>query len=159
MPRNRAPSTVWSNPLHFLAFGFGSGASPHAPGTAGTLVAVPVYLLLGNLPPLYYGMVTLVLVIFGIWLCGRVSAALAVDDHPGIVWDEITGYLVTMFMVPRGWSWLLAGFVLFRLFDIWKPFPIGWLDRQLRGGTGIMADDLLAGAYACGLLHLAAVYT
>jgi phosphatidylglycerophosphatase A len=136
------------NPLHLLAFGFGSGLAPIAPGTFGTLVALPLYLLIEDLPlPAY---LTLVLggVLLGIWICGRTSRDLAVHDHSGIVWDEMIGYLLTMTFAPAGWQWVVIGFLLFRLFDILKPWPIRWFDRQVPGGFGIMFDDLLAALYA-----------
>lgn len=143
-----------SNPLHLLAFGFGSGCSPVAPGTFGTLVGVMIYLPLAQLPLLNYLAITLVVTVFGVWLCQRVSDDLGVHDHGGIVWDEIAGYLVTMTALPLDWRWLLAGFLLFRLFDIWKPWPIGWVDKQVSGGWGIMLDDILAGIYAAVILQL-----
>jgi len=138
----------WRNPVHLLAFGLGSGASPVAPGTFGTLAAVPFYLLMATLPlPLYLG-ITLAAFVLGIFLCGRTSRDLGVHDHSGIVWDEFVGFWITLTAVPLGWEGVLAGFVLFRLFDILKPWPIGWLDQHLEGGLGIMLDDLLAGVYA-----------
>jgi phosphatidylglycerophosphatase A len=141
------------NPLHLLAFGFGSGLAPKAPGTFGTLVALPLYLLMQGLPlPVYLGLVVAGFLI-GIWLCGRTSADLGVHDHGGIVWDEIIGYLLTMAFAPSGWIWLVVGFLLFRFFDILKPWPIRWFDRRVPGGFGIMLDDLLAGVYA-GLVIL-----
>ncbi len=146
----------WSSPWHLLAFGLGSGAVPKAPGTAGTLAAIPLYLLLAELPPAAYLLVLLGLLLFGIWLCGRVSHELGVHDHGGIVWDEWVGLLIAMALAPPGWPWLLAGFVLFRLFDIWKPWPIRWLDQRVEGGLGIMLDDVLAGLYAFALLQVAA---
>jgi phosphatidylglycerophosphatase A len=140
-------------PLHLLAFGFGSGLAPKAPGTFGTLVAVPLYLLMADLSlPIYLGLV-LAGSLLGVWICGQTSRDLGVHDHGGIVWDEIIGYLLTMAFAPPGWVWLLVGFLLFRFFDILKPWPIRWLDRQVAGGVGIMLDDLLAGVYA-GLIML-----
>jgi phosphatidylglycerophosphatase A len=141
-------------PAGFLALGFGSGLVPLAPGTAGTLVAVPLYLMLQPLHPgLYLGLVCL-LFLAGIPICSRVARQLDVHDHPGIVWDEIVGYLVTMAFVPAGWVWVVAGFILFRIFDIAKPWPIRWCDRQVSGGLGIMLDDLLAGVFAGVCLQL-----
>jgi phosphatidylglycerophosphatase A len=148
------PRPNWSNPVHLLAFGLGSGAVPKAPGTAGTVAAIPLYLLLQPLEPWIYLLVTAVLFLAGIWLCGRTSRDLGVHDHGGIVWDEWVGFLVTLWLAPSGWVWLLAGFVLFRLFDILKPWPIGWLDRRVGGGLGIMLDDLLAGFFGFALLQL-----
>jgi phosphatidylglycerophosphatase A len=109
------------------------------------------------LPPLplsYYMWLLIMLFIPGIWICGRTARALGIDDHPAIVYDEIVGYLVTMTMAPSGWQWLAAGFLLFRVFDIWKPWPIRWLDRSVKGGLGIMLDDLVAGLLALSTLQL-----
>ena len=137
------------NPLHLLSLGFGSGLSPHAPGTMGTLVAVPMYLLLGRLDLIVYLMVILGGFILGVYICNYTSKALGVHDHSGIVWDEIIGYWITMIAVPAlTWEWILAGFVLFRLFDIIKPWPVNIADKHLSGGFGIMIDDVLAGLYA-----------
>lgn len=140
--------TVFSSPVHFLAFGFGSGLSPFAPGTAGTLAAIPLYLLLVQLPLWGYVAVLLVMSLVGIWICGESSRRLGVHDHSGIVWDEFAGFLLTMLAAPTGWVWIVVGFFLFRLFDIWKPWPIRLVDRDVPGGFGIMFDDILAGIYA-----------
>lgn len=152
---SKLPPPKWSNPVHLLAFGLGSGAVPKAPGTAGTLAAVPLYLLMQHLSAISYLLVVVGMFIIGIWLCGRTSEDLGVHDHGGIVWDEWVGLLVTLWLAPLGWFWVLLGFTLFRIFDILKPWPIGWLDRQVSGGLGIMLDDLLAGIYAFALLQLA----
>ena len=143
----------WKNPIHLLAFGFGAGLAPIAPGTAGTLVAIPLYLLISDLPLTFYLAIVAVVSIAGIWICGRAADDLGVHDHPGIVWDEIAGYLLTMAMLPSGWLWIVAGFLLFRLFDILKPWPIRWLDRKVSGGLGIMLDDLAAALFALAILH------
>ncbi len=127
-----------------------------APGTLGTLVAIPIYWLLNELSPWNYLTVTTLLFGAGVWVCGTAARRLGVHDHPGIVWDEIVGYLVTMTAAPEGGWWVLAGFVLFRLFDIAKPFPIGLVDRRVGGGFGIMLDDLIAGLFALALLQVAA---
>jgi len=148
------PTSMWTDPLLLLACGLGSGAARFAPGTFGTLVAIPLYWFMQPLSMLYYGLLTLVLFLVGIGLCGYAARKLGVHDHPGIVWDEVVGYLVTMFMAPAGWLWIVIGFALFRLFDIWKPWPIGWLDAKVSGGFGIMIDDVLAGIYAASLLQL-----
>lgn len=149
---------VLRNPVHLLAFGFGSGLAPKAPGTFGTLAAVPLYLLLAQLPlPLYLLAVVLAFGL-GIWLCDKTARDLGIHDHGGIVWDEFVGFWLTMLVAPPGWLWVVAGFLLFRLFDIVKPFPINWLDRHIKGGFGIMLDDALAGSFAwlcLQLLHLA----
>jgi phosphatidylglycerophosphatase A len=135
-------------PLHLLAFGFGSGLAPKAPGTFGTLVAVPIYLLMQGLPLIAYLALVLAGFIAGVWICDRTSRDLGVHDHGGIVWDEIVGYLLTMTLAPSGWVWVVLGFLLFRFFDILKPWPIRWLDRRVPGGFGIMLDDLIAGLFA-----------
>ena len=125
--------TVLTSPVHFLAFGFGSGLSPKAPGTMGTLAAIPLYLLLMNLPLTGYLLAVLLISVAGIWICGESSRRLGVHDHGGIVWDEFAGFLLTMTAAPQGWAWIVLGFALFRLFDIWKPWPVRVADRQLHG--------------------------
>ncbi len=145
------------NPVNFFALGFGSGLSKYAPGTMGTLLAVPLYLLLEPLPLHYYLLVAMVVTLVGIWLCDRSAKTLGVHDHPGIVWDEIAGYLLTMAAAPSGWEWVLLGFCLFRLFDIWKPWPIKVIDRKVEGGFGIMLDDVVAALFAWGVLQLIVV--
>ncbi|UYM14133.1 phosphatidylglycerophosphatase A family protein [Endozoicomonas euniceicola] len=155
---SRSPS-VWSNPVHFLAFGLGSGLAPKAPGTFGTLAAVPFYLLLQYLPVWNYLLVLVVSMVLGIWICDRTSKDLGVHDHPGIVWDEFVGYWITMMAAPAGWLWVITGFVLFRFFDIIKPWPIRVLDKKVKGGFGIMIDDVIAGLFALGCMRvLAAVW-
>ena len=143
----------WSNPIHLLAFGFGSGAAPKAPGTFGTLAALPIAWLMQPLPLWSYALIVLVAFVVGVYLCDRTSKDLAVHDHPGIVWDEFVGLWIALFAAPVGWVWLVAGFLLFRLFDIWKPWPIGWLDKRVDGGLGIMLDDVVAGLFALGVLQ------
>ena len=142
------PTSVWRNPVHFLAFGFGSGLVPKAPGTAGTVLAVIIYLLLPPLSLLIYALFLLATFSVGVWLCGKTAADLGVHDHGGIVWDEFVGYWITMFMAPAGWLWIVVGFGLFRLLDIIKPWPIKWIDKEVTGGLGIMLDDVLAGIMA-----------
>lgn len=135
---------IWQNPWHFLAFGYGTGISPIAPGTVGSLVGLVYYALLAGLGWPLYITVTIVLAIFGIWLCDKVSQDLGVHDHRGIVWDEIVGVLLTFLFVKPSIANLIIGFLLFRLFDIWKPWPIKWADKSVKGGLGIMLDDILA---------------
>lgn len=153
-PQKKIPISFLSNPVHFISLGFGSGLSPKAPGTMGTLAAVPLYLLLTLLDFQWYVLVTLLVSVLGIWACDYTSRALEVHDHPGIVIDEFAGFLITMIAVPLSIFSLFYGFLLFRLFDIVKPWPIGWLDKRLSGGVGIMLDDILAGIYALSCLHL-----
>jgi phosphatidylglycerophosphatase A len=139
---------ILANPIHLLAFGFGAGLSPKAPGTVGTVVAVLIYLVLPSMQPVIYAGLILLSFVFGIWICGKTSEDLGVHDHGGIVWDEFVGYWITMFMAPSGLFWVLLGFILFRLLDIFKPWPIKWADKELAGGLGIMLDDVLAGIMA-----------
>ncbi len=142
------------NPVQFLAFGFGTGLSPKAPGTVGSLVGIPLYLLLSHGSPWFYGGFVVVAFAAGVYWCGRAARELGVHDHGGIVWDEVVGMLITLFLVPVQWQWIALGFIYFRIFDIWKPWPIGWADRRLTGGLGIMVDDVFAGIYAVIVLHL-----
>jgi phosphatidylglycerophosphatase A len=133
------------DPVVFIAMGLGSGLSPKAPGTAGTLLTVPLVYFLQQQSLLIYSLVTLFVLLTGSWVCGYAAEKLKVHDHSGIVYDEVAGFLITMFMVPAGWELMLAGFVLFRFFDAVKPWPISWLDKNVHGGLGIMLDDVLAG--------------
>ena len=143
-----------ANTIQFLALGFGSGLAPKAPGTFGTLAAVPLFLLMSGLTPLIYGLVVLVVCIAGIYICGKAASDVGVHDHGAIVWDEFAGFFITMFMVPVSWQSVLVGFVLFRIFDIAKPWPISLADKKLTGGFGIMFDDVLAGLFALAIMHL-----
>ncbi len=156
--KSNMPVTSWKKPIHVLAFGFGAGASPRAPGTAGTLIAIPFFLLLANLPLWMYLTLVLVVCLVGIYICDRCAKDLQVHDHSGIVWDEIAGFLITMIAVPVNLWMVLAGFFLFRFFDIWKPWPIGYLDRHVRGGLGIMLDDVIAGLFAWLILFCVNFY-
>lgn len=138
-----------SHPVHFLSLGFGAGLLPKAPGTYGTLVAIPVYLLMtAVLNQWQYALACMAIIVSGVFLCDFTEKAMGSHDHGSIVWDEIAGYLVTMFLAPVTWWSVLAGFLLFRLFDIAKPFPVSWLDRRLPGGIGTMLDDVAAGLMA-----------
>lgn len=152
--KNRLPLPPWKNPVHLLACGLGLGAMPVAPGTFGTLLGIPLYLYMQHLALLPYIGITMLLFLLGIYLCQVTADDFGVHDHGGIVWDEVVGYLVTMIAAPSGWVWVVTGFVLFRIFDITKPWPIRWLDRQVHGGFGIMVDDLLAGIYAALCLQM-----
>jgi phosphatidylglycerophosphatase A len=139
----------------WLAFGFGSGLSPVAPGTAGTLVAVPFVFLLKGLGNTGFWLALVLLFILGTWLCDVTSKKLGMHDHGGIVWDEMVGYWLAAAFIPLQWPWLLAAFVLFRIFDILKPWPIRQLDRKVDGGFGIMLDDVVAAVFTIALLALA----
>lgn len=140
----------------YLAFGFGAGYSPKMPGTVGTLVGILFFIPLSFLDLWTYIFICLILFFVGIYLCGKTATLLNVHDHPGIVWDEIVGYLFSMINAPLSWEWVLAGFILFRFFDIIKPWPIRWIDQKVSGGLGIMLDDLLAAAYTFIILQFIA---
>jgi phosphatidylglycerophosphatase A len=148
----RARQIALGSPDGFLAFGLGSGLLTRAPGTMGTLVAVPFALLLPMLDGFSFAAFILVAFLGGCWICGRVAERLGVEDYGGIVWDEMVGYWIAVAWVPLEWYWLLAGFVLFRFFDIVKPWPIDALDAKIEGGFGIMLDDVVAGVYTAILL-------
>jgi phosphatidylglycerophosphatase A len=145
---------VWQNPIYFIAFGFGSGLMSIAPGTWGTLAAIPLYLLLMNSHWAVYIVCTILAFLLGVWVSDKVSSELGVHDYKGIVWDEVVGYLLTMFLAPKGYVWMLIGFILFRIFDIWKPQPIRMIDKQIKGGIGIMLDDVLAAIPSWCILQL-----
>jgi len=157
---NKTPTfkQLLENPVHMLAFGFGSGLAKKAPGTMGTLAALPMYYILIQFFTAAYLPVLLVVSVAGIWICGKAADDIGVHDHGGIVWDEIAGYLLTMYWVAFSWQNMVLGFVLFRLFDILKPWPISWLDRHVEGGFGIMVDDILAGLMAAGCLQLIVLF-
>ncbi len=138
----------------FIAEGACSGKSPFAPGTAGTLVGVLLYLGLKNFGPFPYVILTCVLCIVGAWVAGRAEVLLAKRDSPSIVIDEIVGYLISMFMVPVMWGYIVAGFFIFRLFDVFKPWPLYDL-QEVHGGIGVMLDDIGAGVYTNILLQIA----
>ncbi|TAM09523.1 MAG: phosphatidylglycerophosphatase A [Nevskiaceae bacterium] len=154
---------VMTTPVHVLAFGGGAGLSPWVPGTFGTVVGVAVWWGLSMLPATAYLVAVGVLFGIGCWLCGRSAQLLGVHDHPGIVFDEVVGYLISaaplVFATPARpgplWAWLLAAFLLFRVFDILKPPPISWFDRNVKGGFGIMLDDALAALPVAALLYAA----
>lgn len=153
-----------TNPWHLLAVGFGSGLSKWVPGTMGTLASIPVYLLLVQLPTLAYCAVVIVAALLGIVICQKTSDDMKVHDHGAIVWDEFVGFWITMSVVPflglatNDWQIIALGFVLFRIFDMLKPWPISLLDRHVHGGFGIMIDDVLAGIFAAISLWLVVVY-
>ncbi len=147
------PSAVLAGPASFLALGAGLGLAPRAPGTFGTLLGIPLLFLM---PQSMAGYLVTLLLLFGIgvWCCHVCAQTLGVHDHPGIVWDEVVGYLITMVAMPRTVPWILAGFVVFRVFDIIKPWPISWIDRQVHGGLGIMLDDVLAALFSVIVMQM-----
>lgn len=152
------------NPWHLLATGFGSGLSPIVPGTMGTLASLPFYLFLAHLSLPLYGLVVIASCVIGVKICQVTSDDMGVHDHGSIVWDEFAGMWITMLVVPMfglavfDWKWLATGFVLFRFFDMVKPWPIGWLDKRVHGGLGIMIDDIVAGVMAGVALYLVGLY-
>jgi phosphatidylglycerophosphatase A len=147
---------AFSHPAHAIALGFGAGLSPRAPGTVGTLVAWPLGWYLGGVvAPGVLVAALAIAFLAGMWACGLTGRHLGAADHGAMVWDEIVAFLLVLAIVPRDLAWQAAAFVLFRAFDIGKPPPIDWFDRRLRGGFGVMFDDLLAAGYT--LVCLAAI--
>ncbi len=150
MPQKRSAVSagkVLRDPICLLAFGLGLGLLPVAPGTFGTLLGVPVYWALGGAAPWIYGLVLVLLFGAGITVCSACEKRLGIQDHSGVVWDEMVGVLITLWGAEPTWKNVAIGFVLFRLFDVLKPWPIRWLDRRIHGGLGIMLDDAVAGAF------------
>ncbi len=153
------PKPNFKDPVHWLAFGLGSGLSPKAPGTMGTIAALPIYwFFLQDLSLLMYLLVLVLTSLIGIYLCDKTAKDLKVHDHGGIVFDEWVGMWITLLLVPQGWQWLLLAFVLFRFFDIVKPWPIKYFDEKVEGGLGIMLDDIVAGIIALGCLQAVAYF-
>ena len=142
----------------FFAFGFGSGLSPFAPGTFGTLASIPLYLVLIQLSWPMYAWLVFIAFVVGVKLCDVTGGRLGVHDYGGIVWDEFVGFWITMFLIPFSWQNVVIGFFVFRFFDIIKPYPIGWLDKKVSGGFGVMIDDVLAGVYAMVVMLVVAKY-
>jgi phosphatidylglycerophosphatase A len=149
---------VLGRPAHFIAFGFGIGLVPVAPGTFGTLLALPLYWLLQpRVGPLEFLLLVALLFWLGVWACGTTGRALGAPDHGGMVWDETVAFLLVLFFTPSAPAWQAAAFALFRLFDILKPPPIRHFDRTLKSGFGAMFDDLIAALYALIILAVARV--
>lgn len=142
------PTFSWllQNPVCFLGFGFGSGLAPKAPGTFGTLPALPLAALWLALGGSHWGLLLLCIPLFivGVWICNHTERALGVHDYGGIVWDEIVAMLAVLAFVPVSWMWWLAAFAVFRFFDAVKPPPIKWFDERVSGGFGVMLDDIIA---------------
>ena len=144
-----------ARPAHMIAFGFGSGLVPFAPGTAGTLAAWPIgWFLGGAYPPSVLLALVAVCFLIGVWACDVTGRSLGIPDHGAMVWDEIVAFLLVLSIVPRSLAWQAAAFILFRLFDIVKPPPIRWFERRYHGGFGVMIDDVLAAGYALLVLAL-----
>jgi phosphatidylglycerophosphatase A len=150
---------VLRHPAHALAFGFGAGLAPVAPGTAGTLLAFPLFWLLQPLLSATEFMLLLVAMFaVGIWACEKTGIALGVADHGGMVWDEVVAFMLVLFFTPDTLYWQAFAFLLFRLFDIFKPQPIRYYDRTFKNGFGVMLDDLVAAFYTLLVLALWKVF-
>lgn len=148
---------LMSHPAGWIATALGAGLSPRAPGTAGSLVALlPWWFLLRGLPLGWYVVVLVVGFALGVWACAVSDRRVGMHDQGALVWDEVIGMWITLLAAPAAWWWMLAGFALFRLFDIWKPWPVSWADRRVHGGLGVMLDDVLAGLYALVVLQIVA---
>ena len=136
---------LFAHPSHFVALGFGAGLAPVAPGTFGTLLALPIFWLLApRLDPLTFLVGLGFLFAVGVWVCGRTGRDLGVPDHQAMVWDEVVAFLLVLFFTPPTPLWQALAFLLFRLFDILKPGPIRYIEMSFRGGFGVMIDDLVA---------------
>lgn len=146
---------TWQNLINLLAYGLGSGAMPIAPGTSGSLVGVALFWFMARLSPGRYAAVVAVLFVAGIYICNQAASAAGAVDPGFIVYDEVVGFLVAMYLMPRDWRWIVAGFAVYRLFDIWKPFPIHYIESHLGLGSAIMTDDVVAGLYTLIILHTA----
>ncbi len=147
-----------SHPAGWIATALGAGLAPKAPGTAGSLVALlPWWFLLRGLSPGVYLAVLVAGFALGVWACAVSDRRVGRHDQGALVWDEVIGVWITLFAAPAAWWWMLAGFALFRLFDIWKPWPVSWADRRVHGGLGVMLDDVLAGVYALLVLQIVAL--
>ena len=153
-PARPSSITLIRRPMLLCALGFGAGLAPKAPGTFGTLVAIPIIVLLAQFSYWLLPLVTLIFLVAGIYICSDASKYFGVHDHSSIVWDEIVGYMITLSFVPLSFETIIIGFILFRLFDIVKPWPISWLDRRVDGAWGIMLDDVVAGLVANAGLQL-----
>lgn len=151
---NKVPRSVWTNPIHFIACGFGIGAMPIAPGTFGTLVGVIFYLMLNRLPLISYIGVAVLLFVIGVVITGITNRDFGEEDHPAAVWDEVVGFLFVMIAIPPHWYFILLGFILFRIFDILKPWPIKLAEHIPPVGLGVMADDLVAAIYSWIILFI-----
>jgi len=146
---------VLGHPAGWIATGFGSGLSPLAPGTAGSLAALLPWLALAELPLPHYALALVLALALGVWACAWVVRTTHVADPAYAVWDEFVGLwiaLIPLVGMPRSWPWIACGFILFRIFDIWKPWPVSWADRNVEGGFGVMLDDIVAGLYAAIVL-------
>lgn len=148
-------SFAYSHPAHIIALGFGAGLARFAPGTFGTLLAWPLGWLLAGLHPAVTLGLVMVFFALGILACGTTGQHLGVNDHGSMVWDEFVAFLLVLAILPRELDWQVAGFLLFRAFDIAKPPPIRWFERRYHGGFGVMFDDLLAAGYTLVVLALA----
>jgi len=145
---------AFSHPAHVIAFGFGAGLAPVAPGTFGTLLAWPLGWYLGAAPFWIFFLSIALFLAIGVWACGVTGRHLGVADHGAMVWDEVAAFLLVLAILPRDLAWQAAGFVLFRAFDIVKPPPIRWIERRYHGGFGVMLDDVLAAGYTLVVLAI-----
>ncbi len=146
---------IWKYPIHFLAYGFGTGLMPFAPGTFGTLVGVALFWFMASMGAASYAAVVVAMFVAGIFICAQTARDVGAIDPGFIVYDEVVGFLIAMYLLPASLPWIAAGFVVFRIFDIWKPFPIHYIENHLGLGSGIMTDDVIAGVYTLIVLHSA----
>lgn len=146
--KNKIPKSIWKNPIELIACGFGIGAIPWMPGTFGTILGIIFYIFLSRFSLLTYIIIAIFLFIFGVIICDITNRRFGTFDHPAAVWDEIVGFLFVMIGIPKVWYYIFIGFILFRIFDVWKPWPISWLEKNIIGGLGVMIDDIVAALYS-----------
>lgn len=156
MTRTEIQRRVWSDPRYFFGYGFGTGLLPKMPGTWGTLMAIPIYLMLPKFSLTAYLIIVLLIGLYAISISEALSKEIGIHDDPGMNIDEFVGYFVTMIWAPLTWWAVVLGFVYFRFFDILKPWPISWIDRKVKGGFGMILDDIIAGIAAMLVLQLTA---
>jgi phosphatidylglycerophosphatase A len=146
-----------AHPAHFIALGLGTGMAPVAPGTVGTLLAYPIYhlMVVSQLGTAGLAAVTAVFFLIGVWACAVTGRAMGIADHSSMVWDEVVAMLLILIVIPPQTGWWIAAFFVFRFFDVVKPPPIRHFDRTLKGGFGVMFDDILAAFYTLLVLAVA----
>jgi len=154
MTATRLPNSIWNDPRLFVAIGFGSGSLPKAPGTWGTVMGVVLFYLIHFLPIWLYLAVVIASFAIGVYLCDFAEKEFKQADHPAIVWDEIVGFFIAMIALPSTLLWICAAFILFRILDIFKPWPISWVQQHVKVGLGVMVDDAIAGAATAIILNL-----
>ena len=152
------PKSVWSNPIHFIGCGFGIGALPLMPGTWATLFGILVYLLMTPLNLFFYILVCVTLNLIGVWLCEQTNRDFGEKDHHGACFDEIAAFPICFIGLECHWAFILIGFIVFRALDIFKPYPISYIEDNIKGGWGVILDDIAAALGTLVVLHIIALF-